>query len=221
MKVAKNKFLIWLGCFEIICWSFDFINSAVIKNDYSWILWYSTAGLLLSGIALIIQNIKLIYSLFCALFAVETLWVASVFYVLISQQNVQQLAAYLSVSNFQLKDLYVIFYHALIPACLLIAVVIKKESYKYGWVGASFFATTVAILSYFFLSPHSQVNCVHSVNYCLTFFSFLSGFGTPERIMVGLVVLIIFVFIPTSYITIFFKERKQRIVSTSSNLRYN
>lgn len=206
MKDTKNKILFLLGIFYISCWIFDFIINAVLKQDYSWLVWYSAAGFLLTGIALIIQNIKLIYSLFCALFVIETIWVIDFLYVLFTRQSVFGATEYMLSPTFSAQDYYITLYHVLIPIGLLIAVILNKKSYKYGWVGALIFASTLFIITYFFLSPLSQVNCIHSLNQCHTIFSFFYQINNPLRIFIIVICLTTIIYLPTNYILLYLKS---------------
>lgn len=205
----KDGTLLTLGTIFIAYWLLDFFNNALLKHDYSWLLWYSAAGFLLTGIALVIQNNKLIYSLFCALFIVESIWIIDLFYVIASHKSLIGFAEYILSPGFHTKDLYFTLYHSLIPIGLLIAVLRIKKPYKYAWIGATIFASTLAVLTYFLTNPStSQVNCLHSINQCHTVFSFLYKINNPYRIFVALTGLTVFVYIPTDYALFFFKKNK-------------
>lgn len=212
MNEKKNKPLVVLGAVCVVYWFLNFLNNAVLTNNYGWLLWYSSAGLLITGIALISQNIKLLYSVFCALFVAETLWIVDLFYITFSHHPLIGFTGYMLSSSFNTNDLYFTLYHLLIPISLFMAIHQTKKTYKYGWIGAIIFATTLITLTYFLAGPISQVNCVHSINQCHTIFSFLYGIGNPYRIIIALIGLTVFVFIPTNYILLYFKTKKKNKV---------
>lgn len=189
-----------LGLIYISYWLLDFSKNAVLTHDYSWLLWYSSAGFLMTGIALIVQNTKLIYSMFCALFVVETVWIVDLFYVIFTHRTLIGFTKYMLSPSFHVNDLFFTLYHALIPIGLLIAILQTKKTYKYGWVGAMIFATSLAALTYLLTDPNSQVNCIHTANQCNTVFSFLYRIENPYRIIIALIGLTIFVFVPTNYL---------------------
>ena len=208
MQTHKNKLLTLLGIFFIGYWAWDVITNAVLVDDYSWLLWYSSVGLLLTGIALILQNIKFLYSLFCALFILETLWVLDMMLLLFNHNSVLNLSHYLS-SNFNIKDTFFVLYHALIPISLLYAVLTNKKTYSFGWVGAAIYAGVLELCTYLFTGTESSVNCIHSLRHCAPAISFFNKIQTPYRIPLGLFLLTFLIFIPTNYILLYFKKDKQ------------
>lgn len=208
MKGKKDKILVSLGMVYIVYWFVDFYKNAVLTHDFSWLLWYSSAGFLLTGIALVTQNVKLIYSLFCALFVIETLWIVDLVYSFLNHHTLIGLTEYILSPTFQIKNFFYTLYHALIPIGLLVAVLRIKNTYKYGWAGATLFVTTLLTLTYFLTSPHSQVNCIHAINKCHSIFSFLYKINYLSRISVAIIVLTLCIFIPTNYILFYFKKQK-------------
>lgn len=198
-----------LGIVYVIYWFFDFLKNAVLTNNYSWLLWYSAAGFLITGIALIIQNIKLIYSLFCALFVVESVWIVDLFYAIFYHRTLFGLTEYILSPSFTSKDLYFTLYHALIPIGLLIAVLRSKKTYNYGWIGATIYAASLVVLTYFLTDSQSQVNCIRSINNCHNIFSFLYQIDYLPRVFIALSGLSLFVFIPTNYTLLYFKKNRK------------
>lgn len=210
MKEGKNKILLILGIVDITYWLLDFFNNAVIPNNYSWLLWYSAAGMLLTGIALVIQNVKLIWSLFCALFVLETLWIVDSLYLIFTHRALIGFSEYMLAPTFHTKEVLFTLYHVLIPISLLAAVLIIKKTYKYGWIGATIFAIVLSLLTYFIAGPESQVNCLNGVKGCKSIFPFLYQINNPYRIMIVLVSLMILIYIPTNYILYIFKKDRKR-----------
>lgn len=203
-----NKLLLILGIFYIIYWLFDFYQNAIIPHNFSWILWYSSAGFLLTAIALIIQNEFLIYSLFCALFAVEGIWTFDFIYGLIFHKSLLGFTDYIDFTNFNIQYYYSTFYHPLIPIGLFIAILYTKKIHKYGWIGAIFFVSILMLLTYLFVNPNDQINCIYSSSPCNNIFSFLYKIPDPYRSFVVLLGLTSFIYLPTNLILIQLKKIK-------------
>lgn len=212
MSGKRDKTLAIIGVFYVIYWVFDFINNGVMKHDYSWVLWYSAAGFLITGIALIVQNARLLYSMFCALFLIETMWIIDFIYNIFRHETLIGFTEYILSPSFQTKDLLFTLYHVLIPTGLLFAIIRVKKPYKYAWAGAMIFATTLSLLTYFLTGPASRVNCIHSVNQCQTIFSFLYNISNPYRIFIALLGLLVFAYIPTNYILFMMNKNKARVI---------
>lgn len=208
MSKHRDKMLYLLGIIYVVYWGINFFHNAVLTHDYSWLLWYSSTGFLLTGIALITQNIRLIYSLFCALFVIESLWIVDFIFAISKHLTLIGLTGYIYVPTFHITDLYLTLYHVLVPTGLFIAVRRIQVVYTRGWLGAVIFATTLAILTYFLTNQNSQVNCIHSVNECHTIFSFLYRITNPYRTIIALVGLTVGIFIPTNFLLIHYKKRK-------------
>lgn len=206
-----NKLLLILGILYVIYWLFDFYYNAIIPHNFSWVLWYSSAGFLLTAIALIIQNELLIYSLFCALFAIEGVWTIDFFYGLLSHKSLLGLTSYIDFINFDISHYYSTFYHPLIPIGLFIAILLIQKIHKYGWVGATLFASILILLTYLFVNPNYQVNCIYSSSPCNNIFSFLYKIKDPYRTFIVLFGLTFFIYIPTNYILVQIKKRQKVI----------
>lgn len=204
-----NKLLLMLGIFYVIYWLFDFFYNAVISNNFSWILWYSSAGFLLTGTALIIQNELLIWSLFCALFAIEGFWTLDFLYGLLFQKSLLGFTSYINFSNFNIKPVYFTLYHILIPFGLFMAILLTRKIYKYAWVGAASFALILMFLTYLFVNPNEKVNCIYSVSHCNSIFNFLYAIKNPYRSFIMLFGLIFFIYLPTNYLLVYFKKTKK------------
>lgn len=207
MKTKRNSFITFLGVVCIVYWLVDFIFNALIPHHFSWLLWYSSAGLLLTGIALLLQNNILIYSLFCALFIPELTWIIDFVGKFLFHKSLFGFTFYLNGLDFAGKSLYLTLYHFLIPASLLFAIYHSKKIFIYGWLGALVFGSIIAFLTYTFVGQHDQVNCMQSLSPCKTVFSFLYAIPNPQRIFTTLFFLVIFIYIPTNFIILKFKKK--------------
>jgi hypothetical protein len=195
----KNRVLVYLGMVCFFVWVIDVINNIFYVHKPEYLLWYSTFGLLLTGISLMTQNKKLIAISFCAFFVIELVWDLGFLLKLFIHVTIPGVAEYMFASTYKRKDFLISLYHLLISPSLLLAVIINKEYYKYAWVGALSIATVLAFLTYFFVNPHEQVNCVHTINYCRTFIPFLNTIHNPLRIFVGLFLATVVIYIPSNY----------------------
>ena len=204
--LIKHKLRI-LGIICLLYWIFDFINLVVISNRPGWLLWYSSAGLFFTSIALLTNNIKLIYTAFCALFFIEAVW--SVDFTLKLLFNYPYaLTAYAFESSFSRKDFFMTLYHFLIPLSLFMAVISNKKTYKYGWLGALMYASTLLFGVYLFVNPTEDVNCVHPSARCTSTLGFIYSIDNPYRIILVLVLVTIFLYIPSNYFLLKLKKNK-------------
>lgn len=207
--MKHRKLLNLLGAICLSYWLLDFINTVLINHRPSWLLWYSSSGLFLTGIALVSANKFFISSMFSALFVAEALWSVDFLYRLSFHKNLLGLTQYAFSSDFTRKDFYMSFYHFVIPICLLIAVRNIQKVYSNAWIGAAGFASTIAFLTYFFTDSSDKVNCIHSFSQCQTsVFSFMFAIHNPLRIFVVLIVLVVLVYIPSNYVLVRLKEKK-------------
>jgi len=197
-----------LGIICIIYWLFDFIFNALLIHNFSWLLWYSSAGLLITGIALVTQNEVLLYSSFCALFIIESLWTVDFLGLFIVHKSLSGLTAYTKALNFTEKDLFLTLYHMLIPLSLFYAIRKTTKIYKYGWIGAVLFSSTLAFLTFFLVNPYDRVNCISNLSNCQSIFSFFYKINNPYRIFAALFMLLIFVYLPTNYMVIKVKTKQ-------------
>ncbi len=209
MKSESSVVVRILGILCIFYWIGDFIINAFIPHNYSWLLWYSSAGLLSTGIALATENTALIYSLFCALFVPETVWLFNFLVLFFWRKNIFGITLYTHAVDYTKKDFYLTLYHFLIPVCLFYGVKHAKKIYQSGWIGASIFAGIILFLTYFLVSPTRQVNCIESFAKCHTVFAFLYNIPNPERVLVALFGMTVFVYIPTSFAVVVVKKRTQ------------
>jgi len=197
-----------LGVICILYWLFDFIFNALLPHNYSWLLWYSSMGLLVTGIALITQNEVLIFSSFCALFIIETLWTVDFLGLFIFHKSLSGITAYTKTLSFTEKDLFLTLYHMLIPISLLYALWKTTKIYKYGWVGAVLFSSMLMFLTFFLVGPYDRVNCISNLSNCQSIFSFLYKISNPYRIFAALFMLLLFVYLPTNYVIIKLKKKQ-------------
>ena len=92
-----NKVLFLTGSVCLLAWFFE-VGNSVTSKQLQWLLSYSASGLLLTSIALLTENTVLIYSLFCALFVMESLWCIDFSYTLLFHRKLIGLTGYAFVS---------------------------------------------------------------------------------------------------------------------------
>ena len=170
MKAYPNKRMLILGSICIVYWFGDFIFNALIPHHFSWLLWYSSVGLLGTGIALLTGNLALLYSLFCALFLPETIWAMDFLIALFFHQDIFGLIVYANILSLSKRYFYLTLYHFIIPIALFYGLYSSKKIYKYGWIGAGFFLSSIILLTAWLVSPKDQVNCLSSLTRCKTIF---------------------------------------------------
>ncbi len=186
-----------IGLMLLLIWVIDALNIVFLHHKPGSLFWYSNAGLLLTSIALLTRNSRLIFILFCALFFAEFIWGIG-FLMLIFFQKIPGIVDNLKL-QFETKDLILTLYHFLIPPVLLFGVFKLKRIYKNAWWGALLYASILVLFTYFLVSPQKSVNCLYPVDHCRRFFPFLFRIENPLRLFVGLLLLTIFIYIPSNY----------------------
>ncbi len=193
----RDKLLFTLGVFCLSYWFFDFMNMVFLIKKPEFALWYSSAGLLLTGIALILESPILISIMFCALFAVELFWSLDFLGKIFFDQNFLGLTTYLFEPSYSKKDFFMALYHIYIPPILLVSLLHVKKVFRYSWVGSTIYALTLTVLTFFFARPTESVNCVHSLQQCKGAFAYiLTKLPSPYHILTTIALLVVLVFIP-------------------------
>lgn len=199
--MKKDRTLLILGAICLTYWILDFINIVFIIHKPEYLLWYSNAGLLLTSIALLRRSPLLISIMFCALFVLESIWIIDFLAQILLKKRILGITNYLFESTFNKKDFAMSMYHLLIPPSLLYAILKTKTINGYSWLGALMYALTISILTFFFVNQSENVNCVHQLDRCKGFFSFVFRAAPyPYHIFTSAFFATIFVFIPTNYI---------------------
>lgn len=197
----RDNVLTFLGFACLVYWIFDFVNIVFLSSRPTWLLWYSSAGLFFTGVALLAQSALLINSMFVALFFIEVVWSADFLFALVFHRSLFGLTAYVFLPGFSRKDFYMTFYHLLVPISLAIAVLRTQRIFRYAWIGAILFAGAIGILTYLFVKSNDRVNCLYPAPGChMAFSSFLYRFPTIARVFIALLLLTILIFLPTNYI---------------------
>jgi len=208
-KVRHHNLDLILGTICLGYWLLNLLD-ALVNHRPSWLLWYSSAGLFTTGIALLTENTLLIYSAFCALFAMEGLWTIDFLYAILVKKSLLGFTAYAFAPSFGRKDFFMTLYHILIPISLLTAILNNPKANKYGWLGAIVFVSILGFLTYFLVGPNDRVNCIHSLSSCQSVFTFLYKIQNPYRIFVALLGLVIFVYVPSNYLVITLKKKQTK-----------
>lgn len=206
---AKKDVAFWLGVF---CFGYYLINlgNVFLAHKPEWLLWYSSAGLLFSAIAILTRNSFLLTSMFCALFVIESIWSIGFFSLLIFHKSLYGMVEYAFSPAFPRKDFYIGLYHVLIPISLLWGVAANKIN-KYGWLGATLYAGILATATYIFSNPSENINCAFSAKRCVSFLSIFMSLSGPFRIIIGLAMMSLLLFIPTNYVLLWLKSKEFKI----------
>ncbi len=199
-KKRSIDVVFYLGVVCLLVWIVDFINIVFIIQKSITLLWYSNTGLLATAIALLRRDSRLIFTLFCALFIIEGIWGVGFFSLLLFNKAIPGVADYAFAPSYSSKDFILSLYHLVTPISLLIALVKFRRVYKYGWVGASIFASALTFITYFFVDKSQNVNCVHTLDHCRSMLSFLYTVTNPSRLFLGIACITVVVYIPTNFI---------------------
>jgi|GEM_PF-6918512 len=188
-----------LGILLLTFWIADsYIKTAIFHTPYR-MLWYSSAGLFVTGIALLKRSSFLITSMFCALFFIEGVWTISFLSVIFLHKDIFSIASYAFNSQYSSKDFYITLFHLLLAPAVMLGVVRLNRIHQFGWVGAMIFTLFVAILSYLFVrNGQDNVNCVLNQTSCVKYFSFFYKFGSPQRIFLAVFAITLMLFYPTN-----------------------
>lgn len=189
-----------LGVLCLAYWFFDSLNIIFFIQKPDYLLWYSSSGLLLMSIALILRSPALISVMFCALFALELSWTLDFIIRIFSGKSPLGITNYLFEPEFGKKDFLMSMYHLLIPAALLYAILKTKRIFRYSWAGAAIYLSTISLLTFIFADLSSDVNCVHTPDRCKGFLSpIITVVPYPFHILASILFVTILIFIPTNY----------------------
>ena len=212
--MKKDSLTYPLGIFCLIYWLFDVINMIFIIHKPEFMLWYSSAGLFFTAIALITGNSVLISIMFCSLFLVESIWSLDFLGKIFFNKNFLGITSYVFSPSYSKKDFFMTMYHIFLPPILFFSVLKTKKVFRYSWAGSTVYLFVLLFLTYTFVSRSETVNCVHQLSQCKGLFSSIASITpNPYRVFVILTVLVVFVFIPTNYILLKIgKKRKWKVL---------
>jgi hypothetical protein len=199
-----------LGIISLVYWLFDVVNNNFFLHEATWSLWFSSFGIGLTAIGLLTRNTFLLSSLFCALFVFEMSWNIGFFSHTIFHKSFMGLTDYLFNGNYTTKDFLITSYHISMIPFLLIGIIKEKVVHKTAWIGASLFTAVAVSLTYFFAGPHETTNCVHVIDNCRLFLFYLENVSNPLRSTLGVIIVTLFLFIPTNYALIKFLEAQEK-----------
>lgn len=201
--MKKDKVIYTLGIFCFVYWFLDFINIVFFVKKPEYLLWYSTTGLLLTSLALIRRSPIFISIMFCALFVMESVWIIDFLGKIFFNNHIFGVTNYLFEPSYTRKDFIMSMYHLLLPPALLVALFRTKKVFRYSWVGSVVYASTLAFLTFFIVSPSEIVNCVHRLTRCRGFFSSIfTAVPQPFHIFVSIVSALLLIYLPTNYFLI-------------------
>lgn len=204
--MRRNPVLFALGIFCLVFWIADLVNIVFFIHKPAYLLWYSTSGLLLTAVALLLRSRRLISILFCALFVPEAMWSIDFLGKIIFDRHVFGLTSYMFA--FSKKDFVMSLYHLFLPPILLVAVSQTRTVYRYSWLFAGFYTVALTVLTLFLVAQNEPVNCVHQLTRCRGFFSvFFTALPYPYHIFVAVALAVLIIFIPTNYALLSFGKR--------------
>ena len=187
----------------------DTFYKVFILHAFYRVFWYSTMGLFLISLALILENSFIATTSMVALFLIEGIWTVGFFYSFLTHNQILSLSS--STFDINLRNYYslITLYHLIfIPILIFIFTKLKRVNSN-GWIGAAAFASVVGFLTYVFGSSSDNVNCIYSTQNCISNIRFLYNIQNPLRIIIAVFLLTVFVYIPTNYFLIKLKARNR------------
>lgn len=197
--MKKPDTLTTLGIIALIYWAIDVFNNYFIHHTV-WSLWISSVGIGLTALSLLTRNTFLMTSLFSALFIVESFWSIGFFSHALFNTSLWGLTDYLFDGTHSRTDFLITSYHLLIVPFLFIGILKERALHSRAWLGAAVFAGALAAITYFLAGQHENVNCVHTVEKCKPFMTFLEDTANPLRTALGIMIATFFLFLPTNYL---------------------
>jgi len=213
-KRKRSRVLLFFGTIGLVYWSIDFLNNMIYIHHPTWMLTYSSMGFFLTCIALLIENEVLIFSLFSALFIMEAVLCVDLLYTTILGKSLLGFASYVFAPDFGKRNLVFTSYHYLIPINLLVGVINSSKAYKKGWLGALGYVFFLLILSFIFVKPGENINCIHAVDFCKSKLPIAFVFPEFLRIPIWITLITVVVYIPSSYLAVWLnKKGKKQLAS--------
>lgn len=198
----KRDSLFFLGVLMFSFWFADTIYKTFVLHAPLRTLWFSSAGLGVTTLALFTRSSFLITSMFSALTVIEGVWDVGFFSQLLFHKKISGVAEYAFASNYPKWEFFITLYHLLIIPVIIFALIKVKKIHKFGWLGATLFTSIVVFLTYFLVQSPENINCIKTIDYCQTFFRPLYRFDNPLRIFVGIFVATLFLYLPLNLILI-------------------
>lgn len=196
----------FLGIISLTYWIIDVINNYFIHHTV-WSLWISSVGIGLTAVSLLTRNTFMMTSLFCALFIVESFWTIGFFSHFFFKTSLMGLTDYLFDGRHSTTDFIITSYHIFMVPFLFIGILKEKIVHKKAWAGAALFAGVLCFFTYLLAEQHETINCVHSIEKCKPFLSFLENTTNPIRTALGVMTATLFLFIPTNYLLVKLGEK--------------
>lgn len=191
----------------------DIFNKVFIAHEPERIFWYSTVGLAFMAVALFTENSFLVTAVACALFIPEGIWTIGFFSFLFFQKSFPGISSHaFSLSLVRYASFITLYHLIFIPSLIYATTQLKKVS-RFGWVGAFLFASIVGMLTYTLNDGHDNINCIYSIQNCISLISPLYKISNPLRIVIAIMLLTLFIYIPTNIVlfkTIRQKHRKSK-----------
>lgn len=200
MRKLFRDTLFYLGILMFSFWLADTYTKIFIMHSPLRTLWFSSAGLGVTAIALFTRSSFLITSMFSALTVIEGIWDAGFLSKILFNKTIPGVAEYVFTPNYPKWEFAITMYHLLLVPIIIFALYKIKKIHKLGWLGATIFTSVVGFSTYFLVKEDENINCVKTVDYCQSFFKPLYQFDNPVRIFLGIFFLTILLFIPLNFL---------------------
>lgn len=198
----KKDSLFYLGTLMFFFWILDAAYKTFVLHAPLRTLWFSSAGLGVTTLALFTKNSFLITSMFSALTVIEGIWDVGFFSQLLFGIKIPGVAEYAFASNYPRWEFFITMYHLLLVPVVIFALIKVKKIHKLGWLGATLFTTVISFLTFFLVRGKENINCIFSQDYCQFFLKPLYQFDNPARIFMGIFILTFFIYIPLNILLV-------------------
>lgn len=170
-----------------------------------YLLWYSSLGLLLLGVALVTKNELLSSIAFCSLFAIEGFWLINFILAFFDLSIGNKSYSFMPGSpNF---DPLGSVYHIFLAPLSLFSILQIKKIYKSAWVYSTLGSFTIGILTYIYASNMEQENINCLFQSCEPLFTSVYQIPNPTRIIVSTILLSLIIFLPSNLVLIYIKNK--------------
>lgn len=189
--------------FILICfWLADTYVKVVVDDAPARVLWWSSAGLLLTVAGLYLKNTLILTGIACVLLLPESIWTLSFFSNLILKKDALLFTEYAFKPDYSPLKFIVTFYHLLAIPSLILGLYCIKKIHSRGWILAYVFSLVISYLAYIFPDQYSNVNCTQTetAGRCWLYFRYLYPLNDVIRIFLAATILTLFVYLPVNLV---------------------
>lgn len=202
--------LFYIGLITLSYWIADTYLKIFILHAPNRMLWYSSAGLLITTIGLFKRSSFLLTAMFCALVINESIWTISFFSNLFFHKDITNVASYAFKQDYPIYKFIITTYHLTLVPAATIGLVTVRKIHRFGWLGSFCFVTFLALLAFLFPDPFGEnVNCVarETVGSCRLYFSYLYPLGQFWGMIAAFGSLTLVIYLPLNYLLLYISKK--------------